>query len=75
MGRVCVVLCIEMTDVYYLYPFPADPVLDIMDNPSSTLILFLYALISICEKSLFYNEKPLDKMRRKTPKLYIKRLA
>lgn len=40
-----------------------------MDNPSSTLILLLYTLISICEKTLFFNEKPLDKMRRelKTP--------
>ena len=35
-----------------------------MDDPSSLLILPLYTLISICEKVLFFNEKPLDKMRR-----------
>ena len=64
MGRVCVVPCIKMTDVYFLYPSPADPVLDTMDNPSSSLILPLYTLISICEKALFFNKKVLDKMRR-----------
>ena len=38
-----------------------------MDNPSTLLILPLYTLISICEKALFFNEKSLDKMRRKLP--------
>ena len=55
-----------MTDVLFPIPFPADPVLDTMDNPSSSLILPLYTLISICEKALFFNKKPLDKMRRYT---------
>ena len=36
-----------------------------MDDPSSSLILPLYTLISICENALFFNKKPLDKMRRK----------
>ena len=35
-----------------------------MDNPSSSLILPLYTLISICEKALFFGKKVLDKMRR-----------
>ena len=35
-----------------------------MDNPSSSLILPLYTLISIYENALFFNKKPLDKMRR-----------
>ena len=35
-----------------------------MDNPSSSLILPLYTLISIYENALYINKKPLDKMRR-----------
>ena len=38
-----------------------------MDNPSSSLILPLYTLISIYENALFFNKKAFDKMRRKKP--------